>query len=184
MNGMRKIGADKIAERLTRPQVVGEFADFRQCHISEPLNLAGKTLCGFDFSNSRFDAAIDFSGVRFDGLSWFIGSQFHDKCDFADACFSNDARFDKCRFDSSAEFAAVEFRGIGAFDHVVFEQAANFSRVVAYGNLSLQEARISCDLRLTDATLMGGLWSPGAELQTSPKAAGLQVHGRQVPNRF
>lgn len=184
MSGLREIGADEIAAQLNRPQVVGECVDFRHCHVSEPLSLAGRTLCGFDFSNCRFDAAVDFSGARFEGLSWFIGSQFHDRCNFSQACFSIDARFDHCRFDSSADFAAVEFRGIGAFDHAVFQQILNFSSVVAYGNLSLQESRISGDFRLTDATLMGGLWSPGADLLTSPQAAGLQVHGRQFPSRF
>lgn len=184
MKVLRKIDADEVAERLSRPHVVGERIDFRRCHLSEPLDLAGRTLCGFDFSESRFEAPVDFHGARFEGLSWFIGSRFHENCNFKGACFSNDARFDRCRFDSSADFLSVEFRGIGAFDHAVFEQAADFSDIVAYGNLSLQEARISGDLRLTNATLMGGLWSPRADLQNRPNATGLQVYGRQFPVRF
>ena len=184
MKNLRKVDADEIVERLTRPHVVGARADFRQCHLGEPVNLSGRSLCGFDFSQSRFDAPVDFTGARFDGLSWFIGSRFRESCLFSHTCFANDARFDHCCFDSSVEFAAAEFRGIGAFDHAVFTQAANFSGSIAYGNFSLQDARISGPLRLTEATFMGGFWSPGADLPDCPETTNLQVHGRQYPFRF
>lgn len=184
VTGLRKVAADELVERLTQPQIVGERIDFRHCHISESVNLAGRTVCGFDFSNSRFDAEVDFTGARFEGLSWFIGSRFHGNTQFAAACFSNDARFDQCVFDSNAGFSGIEFRGIGAFDDAHFKQQIDFFGMVAYGNVSLQNARVSGGLILENAILMGGLWSPDAELAPKLQVAGLDVHGRQYPQRF
>ena len=116
MNALKKTTAEEIRGRLQEPPAFGHFADLTGRLITEPLDLSGLVLCGFDFSGSRFEGELRFGNATCKGISWFRGAQFVAQTDFRSACFFNDTRFDGAVFEGIADFGGAEFRGIATFD--------------------------------------------------------------------
>lgn len=161
MSGLKDISVDEIRARLQEPPAFGHFADLTNRTVAEPLDLSGLTLCGFDFSGSRFEGDVCFDGATFKGISWFRSALFKADADFRSTCFFNDARFDGARFESAAHFQHAEFRGIATFDQCIAQAPFDFSDILANGNFSIAGARIKEKAELAGAIMMGGFWQYG-----------------------
>lgn len=165
----------EIRERLMRPWVHGEAAQFRNLTLDEPLDLSGLTLSGVDFQGTRFRGGLTAAGARFEGLSWFGGCQFAN-ADFSGVLFVNDARFENTVFDIEASFQGAEFRGIARFDAALIPVGA-FSGMTCYGNASFADMRAG-DLDVSESEFLGGVWAQSAVFGAGARFDDSQVHGR------
>ncbi len=161
MSVLKDISAAEIRSDLEKPPAFGHFADLTNRRVTEPLDLSGLTLCGFDFSGSRFESDVCFDDATLKGISWFRSTHFEAEADFRSVCFFNDARFDGAGFARNGRFCRAEFRGIATFDACSAQSELDFSDCLANGNFSIAGASLQQKAVLTGAVMMGGFWRRG-----------------------
>ncbi|MCP4317804.1 MAG: hypothetical protein GY789_17725 [Hyphomicrobiales bacterium] len=142
MSVLKDISAAEIRSDLEKPPAFGHFADLTNRRVTEPLDLSGLTLCGFDFSGSRFESDVCFDDATLKGISWFRSTHFEAEADFRSVCFFNDARFDGAGFARNGRFCRAEFRGIATFDACSAQSELDFSDCLANGNFSIAGASL------------------------------------------
>ncbi len=173
-----EISADEVAHRLTAQPSFGFFVGLNNSTVIGDLDLSGRTICGFDLSETRFTGAVTMDDCVLKGISWFRSAEFAGPASFRRSCFFNDARFDKCRFENSADYSGAEFRGIATFDHCKAVAMIRFGGILANGNFSLYGAGLEAGVSLTGARLMGGLWSDGKVSLPEFEDGKCEVYGR------
>lgn len=178
MTDRREISGGELVQRLSAEPAFGFFVDLSNLVVVDDVDLAGRTLCGFDLSNTRFTGAVSFTDSFFKGISWFRSAEFCDGANFDRTCFYNDARFDDCRFNNGADFNGAEFRGIAAFDNCEAIGRLNLNNILANGNFSIESANLHAGAQLNAATIIGGLWSTGALGGSAFADPHCEVYGR------
>lgn len=162
---LREIHAAEVHSLLLSPYQFGECIDLQNHSIRGVLEISDSKICGVDFSGCIFNDHIDISNSVFQGLSWFKNVAFRSTVSFHRMQFSSDARFDSAGFYDGANFSKAAFCGVGCFDGVVAHKLVSMEESIAYGNLSLSNCDFQHALLLNNATLMGGLWMPGTNVE-------------------
>ena len=134
------------------PQVV-----FTDAQFSGAVLLAG----------SAFRRPVDFSGARFLGDTVIDQASFARRCSFRNASFARLTSFQKTTFGRRARFDGVQFEAVTAFRKCVFRRGVDLTKavfadqailvrvLVAKGEATLQDARISSLFIVEKSTFQG-----------------------------
>ena len=149
-----------LLEDLKRPWRHGEHVDARGLVLDEPLVLDGLEVRGVDFSNAVFKAGISARGTRFRGLAWLRGADVRGACDLGGALFRTDLRADGLRAGAVNLDASV-LQGVLSLANAQLG-SLSLRAALVMANATLEGARIDGNVTLTDAEVLGGLWTAGA----------------------
>jgi uncharacterized protein YjbI with pentapeptide repeats len=163
----------EIAADLSRPWRHGEHLDLAGAVIEGPLVLDGLTLRGVDLSRATLTGGLSARGARFMGLCWLRGAAVDGDCDLAGASFRTDLRADglvagevslsRCRIEGVLSLARARVA------------ALRLDAALVMANATLEGAEAAM-LDLSGATILGGLWTPGAWIGRLTGSA--EVEGR------
>lgn len=166
---------DALITELRKPWHHGEHFDARGVVFDDPVVLDGMTLRGFDLSGAQFKSGFSAKGATFLGLAWMTNAKIDGACDLTSATFRIDLRAEGLTTTRLC-LDAAQVRGVLALarlraDHVSLSQA------FVMANLTLENARISGGIDMTQAVVMGGFWAKDAELGRV-EADGVEIDGR------
>ena len=164
-----------LLDALQEPWRHGEHVDARGLVLDEPLVLDGLEVRGFDLSGAELRGGFSARGTRFRGLAWLRGTMVRGDCDLSGARFRIDLRADELRAGRVTLDGAL-VQGVLSFARARLDMLS-LRRALVMANMTLEAARISGTVDLTEAEIMGGLWTEGASMGTV-SSAGLEVSGR------
>ena len=164
-----------LLEDLKHPWRHGEHVDGRGLIFDETLNLDGLEVRGFDLSGAVFKAGITARGTQFRGLAWLRGAKVQGPFDLSGATFRTDFRADAlCAGDAILDGCTLQ----GVLSCAGARLASlSLRQALVMANLTLEGAKIDGNADLTDAEIMGGFWTAGADIGTLIDQ-GAQISGR------
>lgn len=166
---------DAARAQLLEPWRHGEHFDGRGAEIDGPIDIAKKTVRGFDLSGARL-AGIDARGAVMRGIAWLENARVAGAIDFSDATFRLDLRAKRLRA-ASVDLRGATMQGVLDLDGAEIDML-RLDGAVLLANVSLAGAKIG-SVGLSGATAMGGVWAHAAKVGAIDNS-NFDVEGRIV----